>query len=153
MNGLTLDKLADQAELEIDAVEFYERLGLINTLPESRSNHQIYPQEEVSRLRFITRAQKLGFSLKEIKELLLLMSESHNTPKDIKNITLIKIKDVENKMLDLYRIKGALEHVVSSNDGHIPACGCHILEALDPNTQERLCWRYEHQGNQRRSSS
>ena len=124
MNGLTLDKLAEQAELEIDAVEFYERLGLINTLPESRSNHQIYPQEEVSCLRLIKRAQKLGFSLDEIKELLQLRPESHVTPKDIKNRTLIKIKDVENKMLDLYRIKGALEHLASTCDGHGPACGC-----------------------------
>ena len=147
MNGLTLDRLAEQAGLEIDAVQFYERLGLINTLPESESNHQFYPQEEVSRLRFIKRAQKLGFSLDEIKELLLLRSESIVTPKDTKIRTLIKIKDVENKMLDLYRIKGALEHLASTCDGHSPACGCQILEALDPNTQERLGWRHDHHGN------
>ena len=147
MNGLTLDKLAEQAGLEIDAVEFYERLGLINTLPESGSNYQFYPQEEVSRLRFIKRAQKLGFSLDEIKELLLLRSESHETKKDIKIRTLIKIKDVENKMLDLYRIKGALEHLAITCDGHSPVCGCQILEALDPNTQERLGWRHDHHGH------
>jgi MerR family copper efflux transcriptional regulator len=144
MNGLTLDKLAEQAGLEIDAVEFYERLGLVNTLPESRSNHQIYPQEAVSCLRFIKRAQKLGFSLDEIKDLLYLKPESQTNNKDIKNRTLIKIKDVENKMLDLYRIKGALEHLASTCEGNGPACQCQILEALDPNTQERLGWRHDH---------
>ena len=66
MNGLTLDKLAEQAGLEIDAVKFYEQLGLIKAQLKTESNHQFYPQEEVSRLRFIIRAQKLGFSLHEI---------------------------------------------------------------------------------------
>ena len=144
MNGLTLDKLAEQAGLEIDAVQFYAQLGLIKTPPKTVSSSQFYPQEEVSRLRFIKRAQKLGFSLNEIKELLLLKSESHTTNKDIKSKTRTKIKDVENKMLDLYRIKGALEHLASMCDGHGPACGCQIQEALDPDTQERLGWRHNH---------
>ena len=144
MNGLTLDKLAELAGLEIDAVQFYEGLGLIHTLPESESSPQFYHQEEVSRLRFIKRAQNLGFSLDEIKELLLLRPESHVTNKDIKNKTLIKIQEVENKMLDLYRIKSALEYLVSTYDGHSLANGCQILEALDPNTQERLGWRHNH---------
>jgi DNA-binding transcriptional MerR regulator len=144
MNGLTLDKLAEQAELEIDAVQFYMQLGLIKTQPKAVSRHQFYSQEEVSRLRFIKRAQKLGFSLNEIKELLFLKSASHTTKKDIKNRTLINIKAVENKMLDLYRIKGALEHLVSTCDGHGPVCECQTLEALDPDSQERLGWKHDH---------
>jgi MerR family copper efflux transcriptional regulator len=147
MNGLTLDKLAEQAGLEIDAVQFYEQLGLIKAQLKTESNHQFYPQEEVSRLRFIIRAQKLGFSLHEIKELLFLKSESHTTKKDIINKTLIRIQDVENKILDLYRIKGALENLTSIFGGHIPSCGCQILEALNPNTQERLGWRHDQHGH------
>ena len=147
MNGLTLDKLAEQAGLEIEAVQFYERLGLIKAQLKTEPNHQFYPQEEVLRLRFIIRAQKLGFSLHEIKELLFLKSESHTTKKDIINKTLTRIQDVENKMLDLYRIKGALENVASTFDGHIPSGGCHILEALNPNTQERLGWRHDQHGH------
>ena len=147
MNGLTIDKLAEQAGLKIDLVEFYERLGLINTLTESGLKLQFYSKEEVSRLRFITRAQKLGFSLNDIKELLLLKPESHLLPKDIKSRTNRKIQDIENKMLDLYRIKGALEYLASSCDDTGPACGCQIVEALDPNTQERLGSRHEHHGH------
>ncbi len=147
MNGLTLDKLAEQAGLEIDAVQFYEQLGLIKAQLKTESNHQFYPQEAISRLRFINRAQKLGFSLHEIKELLFLKSESHATKEDIINKTLIRIQDVENKMLDLYRIKGALENLASTFDGHNPAGRCQILEALDPNTQERLGWRHNQHGH------
>jgi MerR family copper efflux transcriptional regulator len=82
--------------------------------------------------------------LNEIKELLFLKSESQTNVKDIKSKARSKIQDVENKMLDLYRIKGALEHLASMCDGHGPACGCQIQEALDPNTQERLGWRHNH---------
>ena len=147
MNGLTLDKLAEQAGLEINAVQFYERLGLIKAPLKTESNHQIYTQEAISRLRFIIRAQKLGFSLHEIKELLFLKSESHVTKKDIINKTLIRIQDVENKMLDLYRIKFALENLASTFDGHNPAGRNQILEALDPNTHERLGWRHDQHGH------
>ena len=147
MNGLTLDKLAEQAGLEIDAVQFYEQLGLIKAQLKTESNHQFYPQEAISRLRFIIRAQKLGFSLHEIKELLFLKSESHATKKDTINKTLTRIQDVENKILDLYRIKGALENLTSTFDGHIPSCGCQILEALNPNTHERLGWRHDQHGH------
>ncbi len=150
MNGLTLDKLAEQAGLEINAVQFYTRLGLIKTQPKAESIHHYYHQEEVSRLRFITRAQKLGFSLNEIKELLFLKSESHASNKDIKSKTLIKIQDVENKMLDLYRIKDALENLASTCDGHSPACENQILEALDPDTQERLGCKLDHHNHYRR---
>ena len=83
--------------------------------------------------------------MNEIKELLQLKNESQTIPKHIKNRTLIKIKDVENKMLDLYRIKGALEHLAYSCEGRKAACGCQIMEALDPDTQERIGWRYDHQ--------
>ncbi len=147
MNGLTLDKLAGQAGLDIDVVQFYERSGLIKTPPKTVANYQFYHQEEILRLRFITRAQKLGFSLNEIKELLFLKPESHTTKDGIKSKIFVKIQDVENKMLDLYRIKGALEHLAATCDGHSPACGCQILEALDPNTQERLGWRHDQHGH------
>ena len=144
MNGLTLDKLAEQAGLDIDVVQFYERSGLIKTPPKTVANHQFYPQEEVSRLRFITRAQKLGFSLNEIKELLFLKSKSHASKNGIKSKIFVKIQDVQNKMLDLYRIKGALEHLASGCDDVGTACGCQIIEALDPDTQERLGRRHDH---------
>ena len=144
MNGLTLDKLAEKAGLEIDAVQFYERLGLIKKQLKAESNHHFYPQEEVSRLRFIKRAQKLGFSLSEIKELLFLRNETHATKEDIKTRTLIKIKDIEDKMFDLYRIKSALAYLAFTCDGQGPFDKCLILEALDSYNQKSLGGRHDH---------
>jgi len=144
MNGLTLNKLAEQAGLEIDAVQFYMQLGLIKTPPKAVSRHQFYSQEEVSRLRFIKRAQKLGFSLNDIKELLSLRDESHVGKQNIKHRTLIKITEVENKLFDLYRMKGALEQLVSTCDGYGPVSEYKIIEALDPDSQERRGLKYDH---------
>ena len=70
MNGLTIGRLAKQAGLGIETVRFYERQGLIAPPPRTDSNYRIYPEEEVSRLKFIKRAKDLGFTLKEIKEVI-----------------------------------------------------------------------------------
>jgi MerR family copper efflux transcriptional regulator len=130
MNGLTIGKLAREAGLGIETVRFYERQGLIEPPPRTASNYRIYPEDEVARLQFIKRAKALGFTLNEIKELLALRQDPHTTRADIKARTLAKIEDVNRKILDLTRIKAALEHLASECDGRGPLEGCPILAAL-----------------------
>ena len=131
MNGLTIGKLAKQVGIGIETVRFYERQGLIDPPPRTDSNYRIYPEDEVARLKFIKRAKSLGFTLHEIKELLLFRHDPHATKADIKDRTLTKIKDIEEKIIDLTRIKTALEHLASSCDGHGPLSECPILNALE----------------------
>ena len=78
MNGLTIGRLAKQAGLGIETIRFYERQGLIQPPPRTDSNYRIYPEEEVARLKFIKRAKDLGFTLKEIKELLFMQHDPHD---------------------------------------------------------------------------
>ena len=136
MSGLTIGRLAKQVGLGIETVRFYERQGLIEPPPRTDSNYRIYPEEEVTRLRFIKKAKRLGFTLNEIKELLFIRHDPNATKADIKNRTLNKIEDVKQKISDLTRIKMALEHLVSSCDGHGPLEECPILEALDSESEE-----------------
>jgi MerR family transcriptional regulator, copper efflux regulator len=72
MNGLTIGEVAAQAEVHLETLRYYERRGLVEQPPRSPSNYRIYPEEGVRRVRFIKRAQELGFSLNDIKELLSL---------------------------------------------------------------------------------
>jgi len=137
MNGLTIGRLAKQAGLGIETVRFYERQGLIAPPPRTDSNYRIYPEAEVDRLKFIKRAKDLGFTLKEIKELFELQHDPHATKADIKNRTLAKIREIEERVSDLTRIKTALEHLASSCDGHGPLEGCPILEALDSGSNKQ----------------
>ena len=116
MNGLTIGRLAKQVGIGIETVRFYERQGLIEPPPRTDSNYRVYPEEEVSRLRFIKKAKNLGFTLNEIKELLFMRHDPHATQADIKNRTLAKIKDIKQKINDLTRIQKALEHLASSCD-------------------------------------
>ena len=136
MSGLTIGRLAKQVGLGIETVRFYERQGLIEPPPRTDSNYRIYPEEEVTRLRFIKKAKSLGFTLNEIKELLFIRHDPNATKADIKNRTLNKIEDVKQKISDLTRIKMALEHLVSTCDGHGPLEECPILETLDSESEE-----------------
>jgi MerR family copper efflux transcriptional regulator len=140
MTGLTIGRLAKEADVGIETVRFYERQGLIAPPPRTESNYRVYPREEVSRLRFIKRAKALGFTLNEIKELLALSHDPLTTRADIKTRTLAKIDDVGRKILDLTRIKAALERLAAECDGQGPLEGCPILAALTSD-QETDCGR------------
>ena len=131
MNGLTIGKLAKKAQVSIDTVRFYERLGLIKPPARTPSNYRLYPEDEVRRLRFIKRAKALGFSLNEIKELLALSSDPKATKADVKRMTEAKIRDIRQKIADLTQILHALEHLAGKCDGHGPIVDCPILKAID----------------------
>ena len=72
MDELTIGEVAEQAKVHIETLRYYERRGLVATPLRSRANYRLYPEETMRRIRFIKRAQALGFSLTDIKELLSL---------------------------------------------------------------------------------
>ena len=137
MNGLTIGKVAKQAGVGIETIRFYERQGLIEEPPRTESGYRKYPEESIARLHFIKRGKELGFSLNEIKELLFLRQDPHATKADIKEKTLSKTEDVRQKITDLTRILGALEHLAGTCDGHGPISECPILDALDFKGEEK----------------
>ena len=131
MNGLTIGKLAKQAGVGIETIRFYEREGVISEPSRTQSNYRIYQDEDVARLRFIKRAKELGFTLREIKELLFLRHDPAATKEDVRNRTEEKIHTIESKISDLNKILSALKKLVEHCDGHGPASECPIIEALE----------------------
>ena len=129
---LTIGQLARQGGVGVETVRFYERLGLIDEPPRRASGYREYPLEVVSRLRFIKNAKDLGFSLKEIKELLLLRRDPDTTCADIKARATAKMADIDDKISDLKRIKKALVKVSDACTGRGPTSDCPILDALTP---------------------
>ena len=67
MNGLTIGTVAQQAGVNIETLRYYERKGIIPKPLRTSSNYRLYSKETVRRVRFVKRAQELGFSLREIK--------------------------------------------------------------------------------------
>ena len=131
MDGLTTGKVAKEAEVNIETMRYYERRGLIPSPPRSVSNYRRYPTGTVRRVRFIKRAQELGFSLKEIKQLLSLRASPRARCADVRKRAADKIQDVEEKIRTLRAMKKALSKLVSECSGKGPITDCPILESLD----------------------
>jgi len=100
METLTIGKVARLAGIGVETIRFYEREGLIEEPPRRESGYRQYPEDTVHRLRFIRRAKELGFTLKEIKELLALRIDPETTCEDIRRRANTKINDIEAKTAD-----------------------------------------------------
>lgn len=131
MDGLTIGQLAKKARVNIETVRYYERRGLIPEPPRSEAGYRKYPQSDVARILFIKRAKELGFSLKEIGELLFLRIDPDTTCGDIVIKAELKITEIEKKIQTLQRMAKALSDLMKSCNGTGPTSDCPILEALD----------------------
>ncbi len=128
---MTIGEVAKRSEVNIQTIRFYERKGLV--LPETRSEsgYRQYTDEAIRRVRFIKHAQEIGFSLKEIGELLTLRVDDDRTCADVRGKAEEKIAGVEMKILKLGQVKEALQGLVALCNVGTPASDCPILEALD----------------------
>ena len=131
MSVMTAGLLAKKANVRKETIRYYERRGLIPEPPRSESGYRQYSQDTVLRIKFIKRAQELGFSLKEIGELLSLRVDKNTTCGDFKNIAELKISEVEAKIRALNEIKKALTKLVALCSGEGPTSECPVVEALD----------------------
>ena len=137
MGPLTIGQVARCAGIGIETVRFYERQGLLEEPARKESGYRQYPEDVVTRLRFIKRGKELGFSLKEIKELLFLRVDPETTCAEVRSRAQAKIADVEEKIQALQRIKKALVGLTAACRGHGPTSECPILDALDKEGEGR----------------
>ena len=128
--SLTISPLARQAGVGIDTVRYYERMGLLPEPPRRASGYRVYPADTLQRLQFIRRAKNLGFSLEEIKELLELSSHSASGVSAVKASAAAKLKDVEERIAELERMRDGLRQLVDACPGHGAPQDCPILNAL-----------------------
>jgi MerR family copper efflux transcriptional regulator len=128
MEALGIGQLAKRGGVGIDTVRYYERNGLLTPRMRLASGYRRYGDIELARLRFIRRAQRLGFSLKEIKQLLAL-----STQRDVgrvKRSAQTKLVDVRARIAALERVRDGLEALVAACPGHGRDADCPILRAL-----------------------
>ncbi len=127
---MKIGEVAKAAGVGIDAVRFYEREGLLPEPDRQPSGYRDYAPEAVLDLRFIKRAKELGFSLKEISELLSISREQDATAGDVEKLAEAKLADLEDKIRSLQRMKKALREVAESCPGRGPTSDCSILRSL-----------------------
>ena len=131
MEKMTTSQLAKEASVNLETIRYYERRGLIPKPPRNASGYRQYSLEDIARTKFIKSAQALGFSLKEISEILSLRMEPGTTCGDIKARVEAKIDEVEQKIADLRQMRKALLKLVSKCTGKGPIGQCPILEILN----------------------
>jgi Hg(II)-responsive transcriptional regulator len=127
---LTIGKVAKRAGVGIETIRFYERQALIDPPPRSAAGYRQYPASTVQRLRFIRRAKELGFSLKEIKELLTLQSDPQATCDDIKQRAEKKLNDIDLRIHDLESMRNALRILLSACSSNATSAECPIMQAI-----------------------
>jgi Hg(II)-responsive transcriptional regulator len=126
-----IGKTAKLAGVNKETIRYYERRNLIPEPDRMDSGYRLFSQHHVDQIRFIKRAQELGFTLSEIEDLLNLKMDEGTTCSEIKREAELKYQDVVSKIEDLNRIKETLTNLIDSCTGSGPKGDCPILEALE----------------------
>lgn len=132
MTGITISKAASEAGVGIETIRFYERKRLIEQPPRSASGgYRLYSGESIERVRFIRQAQELGFSLREIEELLSLRADPSTDCGDVRARAEAKLEEVNQKLRQLRRIQQGLKQLIAACPGQGAVRACSIIDALE----------------------
>lgn len=135
MTMMTVAKLAQETQVSSDTIRYYVRAGLLTPGRNVENNYHVFSENDAKRLKFIHHAKQLGYTLKEIQQI-IEESESGNSPCPIvREIIQSRIEDNRRKLAELQalqrRMEEALEHWNDMPDGMPDGhCICHLIEAV-----------------------
>jgi Cu(I)-responsive transcriptional regulator len=138
-----IGRVARETGLTIYAIRFYEAERVLPKAPRTESGYRVYTEEDVKDLKFIKRAQELGFSLKEIRELLLLRRERTKACSHVRDLLQEKLEDVKEKLRELEKLRSELQVALRSCNRDLrrsqsgEKASCPVLEELG-RTEESL---------------
>ena len=131
-SSMTIGRLAERTGVHFETIRYYQQLGLMLTPERPSGSVRRYGQDAVQRLRFIKRAQGLGFSLDEVRLLAGLSVGEHCT--ETRTLAQQKMRLVEEKIENLLRIKAALNKLIRACGTGKSGQGCPIIESLSLDT-------------------
>lgn len=131
MASIRIGELARRAEVNLQTIRYYERRGLLPEPPRTAGNYRVYSPDDVLRVRFIRRAQELGFSLDEIGELLSLRLDANSRCGDVRTRAAAKLRDLDDRIDSLQSMRAALASLVAECPSDAPVKQCPILQTLD----------------------
>ena len=130
MAAQTISKAAAAAGVHVETIRYYERRGLI-ARPKAVGGYRTYPDEVVRRIRFIKRAQALGFSLKECKELLGLRAGRDGVTAAMHAKVEHKAAEIDAKLKELRAMRRVLKELTALCPGEGDSERCPILKTLE----------------------
>ena len=131
MDGYKRSELAKKCGVNIEALRYYEKRRLLDPPRRTSSGYRIYSNTDITRVHFIKNAQKLGFSLKEILELLRLQVDKEKSCERAMKRAQTKLEDIENKIKTLKVIKKALKELIQQCEETVPTTSCPILSRFE----------------------
>lgn len=143
MKTLTIGKVAKQAQVRPETIRYYERQGLLDDPPRSDGGFRLYTEETVRRIRFIRHAKQLGFTLREIRELLAFRDDPNMDCAEVCDRAERKIADINRRIEELTRIREVLEGLVCTCTAGTPIGDCPILNAMKEDA-----WTGEDEGSE-----
>ena len=126
----TISWIAEQAGVGVETIRYYERRGLIEQPRRHDGGYRHYGEDEARRVRFIKQAQQVGFTLKEIAELLDLRDDPDATCEDVRERTMKVLRGIETKIARLARMRTALQGLAEDCPRQAPIASCTILSAF-----------------------
>ena len=130
MSVYSIGQVAKQSGVSVETVRYYEKEGLLEVPERKESGYRQFKGDTIARLSFIQQAKKLGFSLKEIGELLSITSDANTVCNDVKQLSQDKLVDIENKIKMLQQMRKSLKNLIEVCPGQAPINDCPILDAL-----------------------
>jgi DNA-binding transcriptional MerR regulator len=135
-SGIQIGKVSEQTGLSIDAIRFYEKQRLLDRPPRTGGGFRLFNTQDIQRIQFIRRAQQLGFSLPEIRELLVLQRDNGKACSHVRDLLQAKLATIHNKISELAILEQQLTKSLRKCERKLKAAGdshkdaCPVLEEI-----------------------
>ncbi len=129
MNSYRIGDIGKRLGLSVDTLRYYEKIGLLPRVHRTAGGIRSYSDNDISRLKFVRRAQKMNFSLAEIASLLQIREDPQHARQEVRELTLKKLVEIESNLQDLTNLRNELKQLTklcASNPK-----GCPIIEDIE----------------------
>ena len=126
---MNIGEAAKKSGLSVKTVRYYDEINLIKPIKNRATNYRHYTTADLAKLQFIGKARRFNFSIKECKELLSLYENKNRSSKEVRNLTLTKIAEIDVKLTELENLREQLSHLVNCCKGN-ERPECPIIDEL-----------------------
>jgi Cu(I)-responsive transcriptional regulator len=127
---MTIGEASEASGLPQKTIRFYETAGIIKPPLRGENRYRVYSDNDVQTLRFIQRARALGFSLKDIKSLLVLYRDKKRASREVKKLALEHVADLDRKIAGMVSIRNTIAALAERCHGN-QRPDCPILDELE----------------------
>jgi len=127
-----IGEITKKTGMSADTLRYYEKYGLLIDISRNSSGIRLYTDKDISKLKFIKRAQRMNFSLEEIKNLLSMRENPQHAKNSVRQLTADKLKNIEEQLTDLSTLQNELKLLLNLCRGSED--GCPIIEDIDSDT-------------------